>query len=398
MKKFNLLFGGICLASILSASSCKISVGENHLMGYEYKLNEDERSYSLYFTESYKKRDHLIADLTSDEGVLSKEITELRVPSLHKDLPVTKIVGFDKSDMGMFGDNLQHYMYHNYSNLKDVILPDCLERLDGSFLVGFDLNTNVYNTEHYIKSETNDYFYLLSSELDNKELNIHPSCEIIGAKAFKDCSWYTNKVKQIILPENLKSISNSAFYGAGRVTAFSNIQNISLPKSLLYIGDNAFSGIPLMSINIPSNVKKIGKAPFYINSLKIISVDSENLYYESKNTNALFEKETKKLITLMTDARIPKDTLIIGEDSIHLDDLDEFRIPEGVEEIQHCTIRAKEVYLPSTIKKVGDVSFASENVYYPGTIREFKRIFAYLYSDNYSHHVPYHVVCSDGVI
>ena len=380
MKKFNLFLGGVCAFSIFTLASCK---NEYFLIKYNYTLNTGKESYTLYFTEDYdKKTKSFKKDLLSEEGTLSNEITELNIPSYYNNLPVTSIVGFDKNELTMFGDDLQHMRYENYSKVKNVVLPEHLETFDGSFLVGFDLNTNEYNTEKYLKSESNDYFCLLKTEIKEGNIDIHPDCKIIGSSAFKKTYF-----DSINLPNNLQSISSNAFNDCMK------LKNITLPNGLLYIGDYAFDKTPLESILIPSSVKRIGNAPFSIKTS--ITIDENNLYYDHIE-DTIYEKDTKKLIQINNDAQIPNDCIIIGKNSIDWDS-DNLVIPEGVEEIEDIFFHATNVYLPSTLEKVGDVRFQPGDVYYPFSISSFKKQFSILF-ESYSHKSNTTVHCSDGTI
>lgn len=382
MKKLNLFLGGVCMLSILATSSCKIEK-KDFVIKFSYTLNEGGESYTLNFTEDFsKKSEYVTKDLNEDSGTLSNEVEELKIPSSHLDLPVTNIVAFNKEEQTMFGDNLQHYRYENYSKLRDITLPDTLESFDGSFLTGFELKSAKYNTERYIKSESNEYFYLMKSESKFAEkIDIHSDCAIIGSSVFKDF-WF----ESIELPNNLKAIGSSAFWE-------SRLKSITLPDGLLYIGGAAFSNSYLEALEIPGSVKKIGSSPVASNTL--VTVDSNNLNYSIVG-EALIENKTKKLLELPKDSLIPEDCLIIGKNSIdwHSDNL---VIPEGVEEIEDIFFHATNVYLPSTLEKVGDVRFQPGDVYYPFSISSFKKQFSILF-ESYSHKSNTTVHCSDGTI
>lgn len=382
MKKLNLLLGGLCAFSIFTLASCK---NEYFLIKYNYTLNTDKESYTLYFTEDYdKKTKSFKKDLLSEEGTLSNEITELNIPSYYNNLPVTSIVGFDKNELTMFGDDLQHMRYENYSKVKNVVLPEHLETFDGSFLVGFDLNTNEYNTEKYLKSESNDYFCLLKTEIKEGNIDIHPDCKIIGSSAFKKTYF-----DSINLPNNLQSISSNAFNDCMK------LKNITLPNGLLYIGDYAFDKTPLESILIPSSVKRIGNAPFSIKTS--ITIDENNLYYDHIE-DTIYEKDTKKLIQINNDAQIPNDCIIIGKDALDHKSIEELIIPNTVHVIEDNYIRANKVYLPDNLEEAGYVVFCSSDVYYSDTMNNFKKMFPHFFAKEYGSWEKVMIHCEDGDI
>ena len=82
-------------------------------------------------------------------------------------------------------------------------------------------------------------------------LNIPEGIQEIKDYAFVGCS----SVVSVTLPNSLAYIGNYAFSG-------NNLSSIVLPNSLSYIGDNAFSGNPISSIKIPDAVAYIGARAF----------------------------------------------------------------------------------------------------------------------------------------
>ncbi len=81
--------------------------------------------------------------------------------------------------------------------------------------------------------------------------------------AFSGCG----KLKNINLPDTLKSIGASAFSGCRSMT------KIRLPDSLTSIGDRCFEGCTsLTEITIPKNVKELSKNTFKNSGLTVIHI------------------------------------------------------------------------------------------------------------------------------
>ena len=90
-------------------------------------------------------------------------------------------------------------------------------------------------------------------DMEVKEIIIPDYVTSIGESAFYDCY----SLKNIVLPKNLTSIGNYAFVNC------SDLKSISIPDSVTSIGDYAFYGcISLKAIVIPDSVKTLGNYAF----------------------------------------------------------------------------------------------------------------------------------------
>ena len=69
-------------------------------------------------------------------------------------------------------------------------------------------------------------------------------------------AFFGKKLTTVKLPVNLESINYAAFAGCNQLTS------ITLPSTLVYIGDYAFSGCGLTSIELPQSVEVMGKGVF----------------------------------------------------------------------------------------------------------------------------------------
>ena len=120
-----------------------------------------------------------------------------------------------------------------------------------------------------------------------KTVVINSGITRIGNNSFYNCSSLTSAT---IPSSGLTSIGNSAFRSC------SSLASINIPDDLTSIGDYAFEGCKITSINIPSGVTSIGfQALFNCTSLSNITVDSGNNYYSSEN-GVLFNKDKTRII------------------------------------------------------------------------------------------------------
>ena len=133
-----------------------------------------------------------------------------------------------------------------------------------------------------------------------------------------------------IIPEGVTSIGESAFEGC-------NILTIEIPASVTSIGIGAFwSCYSLTSINIPAGVTSIGYGAFRgCTGLTSIVVGDGNSVYDSRgNCNAIIETASNTLILGCKNTIIPEGVTSIGEYAFYgCSSLTSIVIPEGVTSI-----------------------------------------------------------------
>ena len=112
-----------------------------------------------------------------------------------------------------------------------------------------------------------------------EEITLPDSVTFIGNSAFSGCT----SLKEITLPNSITSIGYCAFYGC------TSLEEITLPDSIASIGDCAFSGCTyLKEINIPDSITSIGDCAFYNTGIQHIHF-SEAI----ANNDTLFEQLTQ---------------------------------------------------------------------------------------------------------
>lgn len=79
-----------------------------------------------------------------------------------------------------------------------------------------------------------------------------------GIEAIGSCAFFHNSMEEIIIPDSVKSIGNSAFFQCGRLKA------VRLPEGLKEISNMLFAHcVSLESITIPDGVERIEDSAFY---------------------------------------------------------------------------------------------------------------------------------------
>ena len=110
----------------------------------------------------------------------------------------------------------------------------------------FDINVTDDGLAEISRFNGEESDFVIPSEIEGHKV------VSIGTGAFKD-----SNVKNIVVPNSVTSIGNSAFYGCSSLT------QIEIPTSVTSIGDDAFHNCSSLSqIEIPSSVTSIGRAAF----------------------------------------------------------------------------------------------------------------------------------------
>ncbi|MBQ7499808.1 MAG: leucine-rich repeat protein [Clostridia bacterium] len=183
-------------------------------------------------------------------------------------------------------------------------------------------------------------------------VSIPESVISIGEKAF----YSVHTLEEIKLPGNLRSIGNFAF---GHCSA---LKEIVLPESLESIGNSAFRNMRITSIDIPANVESIGcQVLAGCNDLSSITVDPGNAVYHS-DRNCLIETASKTMIAGCRRSIIPFDGSVTAIEGAFCElDIEQIAIPEGIVRIgsnafSDCT-SLKKVVLPESVTEIGDRAF-----------------------------------------
>ena len=125
---------------------------------------------------------------------------------------------------------------------------------------------------------------------------------------------------------NVTTIGNDAFQMCNMVTG------ISLPSSIITIGNNAFKGCGITSFNLPASVTSLGNDILNgCKSLESITVDNQNTVFDSRfNCNAIVETSTNKLIAGCRNSTIPDNVTEIGRYAFIGQNVEYIEIPNSV--------------------------------------------------------------------
>lgn len=280
-----------------------------------------------------------------------------------KSLTKIKIPGSVKK-IGNWWDNVNGQVFNRCSNLEEVILEEGIEEISGR---AFDSCSKVkeWKLPKSLKRIGPCAFRNISVE----EFNIPENVESIAATFISSSNlsrinvdsnnkYFTSvdgilfdkdSTRLIKYPENrdgnsyevpntVKTIDANAFLSC------KNLKTITIADSVEEIGDSAFYGSELKTINLGGGITNISNKPFYEAwNLTSINVITENDKYESEN-GILFNKGKTILI------KCPPVTMN-GET---------YEIPNTVAEIgaqAFFTSHIKNVIIPSSVKKIGNESF-----------------------------------------
>ena len=169
------------------------------------------------------------------------------------------------------------------------------------------------------------------NELTN--LTIPNSVTHIGDNACFSCRY----LKNVTIPNSVIYIGNYAFYECTSL----ELEYLAIPSSATYIGYFSFYGCHLKSLAIGSSVSEICSGAFaQCYSLTSITVDSNNLYYDSRdNCNAIIETSSNTLIAGCKNTIIPNSVTAIGNMAFHgMHHMTSLTIPNSVTHIGNGAI------------------------------------------------------------
>ncbi len=210
---------------------------------------------------------------------------------------------------------------------------------------------------------------------------------------------YTGTEKNVVIPEGVTSISNSAFgteyieYGfwgkASRDKSPSQISSVTLPSSLKSIGDYAFAGIEtLEKVTFNDGLESIGKASFYdCKNLKTIDLPTKlvsigHYAFGSTGLTKLTTPNNLKSIgdyafayNQITSVTLSDSISHVGAYAFHVE-RDKAKIVFG-HEAEYCEVNA----IPKNLLSVGEYAFKdcsfSKSFVIPASLTDIKTAFAY---------------------
>lgn len=154
----------------------------------------------------------------------------------------------------------------------------------------------------------------------------------ISAKGTAKREAYTVVIPSYYHGKKVVAVSDNGFYSGSDSSGYP-IADVTIPDTVITIGDNAFRATKLSAVTIPENVTSIGKSAF-----------------SSCEQLSAADFEGKELKT-------------ISDYAFSLTAITSIEIPEGVTELGYCTFgvcsKLDEVTLPNTLEKIGARCFNS---------------------------------------
>lgn len=167
---------------------------------------------------------------------------ELAIPTALKGFDVTVIAGYIYTEARTDG-SVQDI------NFDRLVLPNKLTKINANAFAKVNVRINITTDSTVLNDIADDVFTHTTYYKNNNKDMIR-----LGNVLLK----WISTAQTIVVPEGIVSISNDAFNS-------SQVQHLTLPSTLKYIGDQAFYNCTfLTSVSIPDSVVSIGKEAFAI--------------------------------------------------------------------------------------------------------------------------------------
>lgn len=373
--------GGITAAVVIgnnnnTASSSKSTQTINSSMGTKnddssYEEQSDDTSTSENVDDNLDYR----YDIHNGEVKIQKYFgtdTKVDVPSTIENTPVTCI------DSGAFSENetitqvtvpdgiktIGHEAFETCTALESVSLPEGLTEIDYDAFRECKSLTKI-NLPKSLTSIGNNAFDGCTALAD---VTLPENIEAIGWKAFNETSWYENlpdgevyigtiyfaykgdkKVENasVTIKEGTTAIAGGAF------DEFYGLTSVSMPDSLVYIGNDAFRYCSLTDVKWSNNIKIIGEHAFYSNEMKNVVLP---------NTVTRIEDNAFDCCSSLESITLPDTLEYLGKAAFNkCTALKTIKIPSGIGAIEGMTFYECEsldnVVIPSTVSIIGNEAF-----------------------------------------
>ena len=152
------------------------------------------------------------------------------------------------------GDTIKQSAFNGCTTIKTIVLPESITTIgnyafQNSGIESINISKNILKIGSSAFSGCTN---LISIDLSSMDMNT--SGASLGANIFKDAT----KLKEVLLPKNIKSIPESTFMGCVELEEF------TIPDTVTTLGNSAFNGCSsLTSVQVLGNLASIGNSAFY---------------------------------------------------------------------------------------------------------------------------------------
>ena len=271
------------------------------------------------------------------------------------------------------------------TSLSSMTFPANLTYLDNGVITGCtNLKSIIWNVRTYNVINTVSYYDPFNGI--RSQITSFAFGDSVRAIPENLC-YEMSQLRSLSFGANLVTIGNNAFYGCTMIDSIhwnvrrfqdplfytnapfyplrNNISTITFGDSVRYIPSYLCHSMSrLRQLRIPKNVSSIGRFAFrYVNQLDSISVDEDNVHYDSRNDcNALIETSSDVLLLGCYKTEIPEDITGVGECAFHnVRRLYSVSLPEnvtfvGAEAFNGCR-DLKQLTLSDAIERIEDYAF-----------------------------------------
>lgn len=310
-----------------------------------------------------------------EEIVLPEKVKEIEAGVFGGNLQLSNIIIEGENpqyvyETGMLmTKNKDNVLFISDKYLKDIntlVIPDGIVR----FTINLNRYTNITKIiipekiEHILPDGLPETINEIELASTNKTYSINKNKKILYTKDTKEIVICYSKEENIDLKEEgILKIGNFAFKQA------INVKNIILPNSLKSIGTQVFNTCKkIEEIRIGANVNSINPLFKYGNYAGKVTIDKDNSNYIVEN-NVLYNKDKTKLCSVLYliegEFYVDKNVQEIGELAFHNQyKMTDIIIPKSVKEIKdsfmYCN-KLVEVNIPNNVEKVYNNAFTQCN-------------------------------------